>query len=67
MAQNVPKRWKSVKVPNETYKKIRRLSRALARKEFSGANIGLADAVGYAVTKTLNDIKSKPFKLRFGV
>ena len=50
MAQDKHKKWKFVKVPNETYKKIKKLSPMLAKKEFSSFNVSLAEAVAYAVT-----------------
>ncbi len=56
---------KMIKVSDNVYKKTRVLSRALSKREFSGAKISISDAVGYAVAKALDEANSKKwFRLK---
>jgi len=54
-------KYKTVKIPEESYKKAKSLSRELEKSdEFLGAHkVNLSSTISYAIARTLNAVKKK--------
>ena len=53
--------YKTVKIPEEAYYNAKELSKELVeKKEIKGVfNVNLSNAISYAITKTLEDLKKR--------